>query len=92
MPIGIVWISNGFAFPQRYPDWVFLLNQIPPSSAFITGLNAVMPGEIGAPSGANGAANIDAVYATPWVGIVMLAVWLVLPLAIGYWRFTNADL
>ncbi|MFW6435530.1 MAG: ABC transporter permease subunit [Halovenus sp.] len=94
--LGIVWLSKGFTLPQtaaEYPDWMFVVNQVPPSSAFVAGLNAVIPGEVGSINeGGQQAADIDAVYATPWLGIVMLAVWLVVPLAIGYWRFSKADL
>lgn len=96
LSLGIVWISNGFALPEStaaYPDWMFVVNQIPPSSAFVTGLNAVIPGEVGAVAEAGqSATTIDAFYATPWVGIAMLAVWLVVPLAVGFWRFQQADL
>lgn len=91
--VGLVWLTNGFAFPQEYPDWVFVVNQVPPSSAFVTGLNAVMPGELAAvANGGQNAANIDAVWGTTWVGIVMLLFWLVVPAVIGYWRFSKADL
>lgn len=94
--LGIVWVLRGFSIPQtagEYPDWAFIVNQVPPSNAFVAGLNAVIPGEIGSISeGGQQAADIDAIYATPWLGLVVLAVWLVVPLAIGYWRFSKADL
>ena len=85
---GIVWITNGFAFPSEFPNWIFIVNQVPPSAAFTTGLTALMPGDIAGVSGP----EFEAFYATPWIGLVMLAFWLVVPLVIGYWRFSNADL
>ncbi|QGN07317.1 hypothetical protein Hrd1104_08370 [Halorhabdus sp. CBA1104] len=87
---GVVWLTNGFALPplSEFPNWVFLVNQVPPSAAFTTGLTAFIPGDISGVAGP----DFEAFYATPWVGIVMLVFWLVVPLAIGYWRFSNADL
>ncbi|QCC50304.1 ABC transporter permease subunit [Halapricum salinum] len=87
--IGIVWASNGFSLPQStaaYPDWIFVVNQVPPSGAYTTFLYALVPGASG------NAADIDAFYATPWLGAVVLLFWLVVPAALGYWRFSKADL
>lgn len=87
--IGIVWIANGFDLPQdaaAFPDWLYVVNQIPPSGAYTTLLNALVPGRTGS------AAEIDAFYGTPWIGAVVLLLWLVVPAAIGYWRFSKADL
>lgn len=86
--IGIVWLTNGLSLPTEFPNWVYLVNQVPPSAAFTTGLTALMPGDIAGVA----SPEFEAFYATPWVGIVMLAFWLVVPLAIGYWRFSKADL
>lgn len=85
---GIVWITNGFSLPSEFPNWVYLVNQVPPSAAYTTGLTAVIPGDIGTIE----QTNADAFYQTPWVGIVMMGIWLVVPLAIGYWKFSEADL
>ncbi|CCQ34486.1 Nitrite-nitrate reduction protein [Halorhabdus tiamatea SARL4B] len=86
--IGIVWLTNGLSLPTEFPNWVYLVNQVPPSAAFTTGLTALMPGDIAGV----GTPDFEAFYATPWVGVAMLAFWLVVPLAIGYWRFSTADL
>jgi len=87
---GLVWLTNGFTLPplSEFPNWVFLVNQAPPSAAFTTGLTALVPGGIPGVSGP----DFEAFYATPWVGFVVLAFWLVVPLAIGYWQFSKADL
>jgi len=45
-----------------------------------------VPGQTG------NAADIDAFYGTPWLGAVVLLFWLAVPAAIGYWRFSKADL
>jgi|AntRauTorcE11898_2_1112593.scaffolds.fasta_scaffold04862_5 ABC-2 type transport system permease protein len=87
--IGIVFVSNGFNLPQEaaaYPDWIFVVNQVPPSGAYTTFLYALVPSRTGS------AAEIDAFYGTPWIGAVVLLFWLVVPAVIGYWRFSKADL
>jgi ABC-2 type transport system permease protein len=87
--IGLVFVTNGFSLPQNaaaYPDWIFVVNQVPPSGAYTTLLNALVPGRSGS------AAGIDAFYGTPWIGAVVLLFWLIVPAAIGYWRFSKADL
>ncbi|MFT4889657.1 MAG: ABC-2 type transport system permease protein [Halobacteriales archaeon] len=86
--IGVVYVANGFAMPATFPDWLFVVNQIPPSSAYSTALFAVIPDAMGR----GGAGEIDAFYGTPWLGVVMLAFWIVVPLAIGHQRFNSTDL
>jgi len=86
--IGISWISRELPFLSNDPAWIDILAQIPPSAAYTTGLTALIPGDIGLAD----ETTADAFYQTPWVGIVMLVLWLVVPLAIGYWRFSKADL
>lgn len=91
-------VTNGFEMPTGdLPAWYFLVNQIPPSSAFVTSLEAVIPGAgaqamqgTGGPAASAG--QFDAFFATPWIGLVILALWAVVPLVVGYRRFTRADL
>jgi ABC-2 type transport system permease protein len=35
---------------------------------------------------------MDALFARPEIGFAVFAFWLVVPLAIGYYRFENADI
>lgn len=67
------------------PDWVFLVSQLPPTSAYFSTLVAVLPESASAAGANTGAEGSDAVYATPEIGLVV-------PLAIGYYRFTTADI
>lgn len=89
----LVFVGNGFVLPNpaNFPAWVYPLNQIPPTSAFLTTLTAVTPGA-GSGLGGQAGTSVDAFYTSPWIAVVALAVWLIVPLAIGYWRFENADL
>ncbi|MHB9287745.1 ABC transporter permease [Halobacteriales archaeon Cl-PHB] len=96
--LSLAFVANGFVFPQTaadYPSWLFLVNQVPPSSSFVTSLSALLPDVASAAGGGGtgpGAGQIDAVFATPWVGVVALVFWTVVPIAIGYRRFAAADL
>ncbi|MFT4931124.1 MAG: ABC-2 type transport system permease protein [Natronomonas sp.] len=87
---GLVYLVNGFALPETMPNWLYIVNQIPPSSAYTTSMMALIPDAT--VMGDSAASEIDAFYATEWLGVVMLVFWIVVPLAIGYWRFSRADL
>jgi ABC-2 type transport system permease protein len=94
--LALVYVANGFAFPavtSDFPAWIYPVSQIPPSSAFVTSLTAVIPD---APAQAAGnvptADAFGAFFATPWVGVVSLLLWAVVPVVLGYWRFEAADL
>jgi ABC-2 type transport system permease protein len=94
--LGLVFVTNGFALPgggADLPAWIYPVSQVPPSSAFVTSLTAVIPD---APLQAGGVAPtadaFEAIFATPWLGIVALLLWTVVPIALGYWRFRAADL
>lgn len=87
---GIVYVVNGFALPETMPNWLYIVNQIPPSSAYTTSMMALIPDAV--VMGDSAAREIDAFYATEWLGVVMLVFWIVVPLAIGYRRFSRADL
>jgi ABC-2 type transport system permease protein len=87
---GIVYAANGFSMPATAPDWLFVLNTIPPSAAFDAAIMALVPSA--APASGTGAQAIDAFYATEWLGVVVLLAWIVVPLTLGYWRFRGVDL
>ncbi len=99
--LALLFVANGFSIPSGdIPAWYFVVNQIPPSSAFVTSLEAVIPGagqaaidNAGSGGGlAASAGQFDAFFATPWLGVVVLALWAVVPIALGYRRFATADL
>lgn len=87
---GLVYLVNGFALPETMPNWLYIVNQIPPSSAYTTSMMALIPDAV--VMGDSAAREIEAFYATEWLGVVMLVFWIVVPLAIGYRRFSRADL
>lgn len=60
-----------------------------PRVAFMQGLSFLLSIGGGAPNTAGGSSKI---WLNDWWGFVVLGFWIVVPLAVGYWRFKNADL
>ena len=97
VPLGVVYVLEGFSLPAEIPDWVFLVGQLSPSTAYFTSLIALLPEtaeHLGATAGGTGVdpAAAESFYVTPETGLVVLVLWLVVPLLVGYSRFTKADL
>lgn len=101
VPMAIVFVGNGFSLPSTMPDWAFLIGQVSPSSAYLSTIVALLPGLAEAAGAATArtdvgveatAAEPDPFYLNPEVGIIVLALWLVVPFLVGYYRFHGADL
>jgi len=99
VPIAVVYVVEGFSLPAEFPDWVFLVTQLSPSTAYFTSIIALLPdtaAELGTTVGGNGVsvepAEAEPFYVTPEVGLVVLALWLAVALAVGYSRFGRSDL
>ncbi|WP_290818786.1 ABC transporter permease subunit [Halovivax sp.] len=101
--MGVLYVAGGFSLPSpaEMPDWAFTLMQLSPSSAYFSSIVALLPDladRVGAdPSQAGAgvevsAADAEPLLASPEVGIVALAAWLLVPLVVGYRRFDAADL
>ncbi|WP_137285577.1 ABC transporter permease subunit [Halorussus salinisoli] len=101
IPMAILYIVEGFRLPSTVPDWIFLLGQVSPSSAYFSTIVALLP-ELAETAGAAPAQVGVGVEVTPpepnpfylssEVGIVILGLWLIVPFLIGYYRFKTADL
>ncbi|WP_228546385.1 ABC transporter permease subunit [Halegenticoccus tardaugens] len=101
VPMAAVYVVNGFNLPSAMPEWVFLIGQVSPSSAYLSTVVALLPGfaEVAGAAPAQTGVGVevaavepDPFYLSPEVGIVVLALWLVVPFLIGYYRFNVADL
>ncbi|MBX0297556.1 ABC transporter permease subunit [Haloarcula nitratireducens] len=101
VPMAFVYVVNGFSLPSTMPEWVFLIGQVPPSSAYLSTVVALLPRIAEAAGAAPTQTDVgvevavldpDPFYLSPEVGIVVLALWLVIPFLIGYYRFNIADL
>lgn len=98
VPMGLLYVVEGFTLPSELPDWMFLATQVAPSAAYFSSIVAVLPEaaeSVGAAASTPEAAvetTQTAAYVTPEVGFVFFGLWLVVPFALGYARFNAADL
>jgi len=70
------------------PEWFNFLGLLNPSTAFMHAVRAVIP----AYEQITFYPESSAVYLQNWVGFVVLAFWGAVPLVVGYYRFTRADI
>ena len=65
---------------------------MPPTRAFTATLKAAITGSSFAPGEMSEASTFDTVFVSPWMGLVVLVLWLVVPVTIGFGVFQRADL
>jgi hypothetical protein len=73
---------------SNMPDWALLFRLFGPNEAYDRLLRAGFVVDLAARYAADGAP----VYVDWWMGIVVLVVWSVVPLVVGFRRFESADL
>lgn len=86
---GIATATVGYTLPQTGgPPWLQALFMLNPSTAFAYATRAVIPEyrEISI------LFDPTVFYLQDWVGFVVLALWITVPLALGYQRFNTDDL
>ncbi|MFC6731260.1 MULTISPECIES: ABC transporter permease subunit [unclassified Haladaptatus] len=88
IPSLLLYAIEGVFFTPNPPDWYLFIANISPSSAYSNAIGLVLPANAGIQS----AGNVPSVFMEPWFGLLVLLVWAAVPLAIGYYRFENADL
>lgn len=78
-------VINGFSMPTGAPpSWIVFLESLSPNPAYALAGHAFFPEEY--------APNHDVFYLEPWVGVVVITTWLLIPATGGYYRFRSADL
>ncbi|MFC4543146.1 ABC transporter permease [Halosolutus amylolyticus] len=101
VPMGILYVVEGFTLPASIPDWVFFVMQLSPSSAYLSSVVALLPdlADVAGAEPSGGGVGVEAgpeaaepFYASPEVGLLVLALWLVVPFVVGYSQFDAADL
>ena len=76
-------------FPNETPDWVEVVTVLNPQTGW-TQADRWLVNRVADSQEAQQTA--DAFYLEPWFGFVVLALWIVLPLVVGYLRFESSDL
>lgn len=98
VPLGILYVIEGFSVPAQLPDWFMTVMMVSPATAYFSAMDTLLPGgDTGGTDGTGVGVDVEVDYAEPLyasaeMGIVFLFFWLVVPLAIGYYRFARADL
>jgi ABC-2 type transport system permease protein len=85
VPLGAVYVVDGFRLPANpavLPDWATLLGLLSPGRAYLQATSGLTT-----ETAQSGPAVLD-----PWVSVVVLAAWVVVPVALGYLRYRRADL
>lgn len=99
---GLLWITSPGPFPSfdPVPAWYVLFTRLSPSGAFSAasstfipgGVTAAMPTGMGATGGVPFSMPSGPFFVEPWFGFLPLVAWIVVPAAVGYWRFEAADI
>ncbi|WP_114578663.1 ABC transporter permease subunit [Saliphagus sp. LR7] len=100
VPMAVLYVVEGFRLPTQMPDWVFPVMQLSPSTAYFSSVTALLPGLTDTPGNVGGTSagvevsvtDADPFYLSPEIGLIVLLVWLIIPLVVGYWRFESSDL
>jgi len=93
VPLGINYALTGEFFFEtpRGPEWAQAISLLSPKSAYNTATAGFIPGESAFRQAAGGTGDLP-IYLSEWAALVVLALWVVVPMAVGYWRFQAADL
>lgn len=88
--VALRFVAEGFelapVFTEPTPTWASFLQSLSPSSAYSTATTTLVPG-------AQEAANLgDSMFVTSWWSLLVMVLWIAIPTALGYWRFSEADL
>lgn len=89
LPGALVWLANGFSVPEQLPQWADVLAHLNPVMAFRDAARPVIQVDL-----LFGAPLPDAVpiYRTLPAAVLLLALWILVPLVLGYRRFAGTDL
>lgn len=75
----------GYLSPSRTPDWYRLVQGLSPATAYRNAVRSFLP----TGSAAQGTVPY---FLQDWFGFVVLVIWVIVPLVLGYLRFESTDL
>lgn len=91
LPVAVVYVVNGFAFPESQPAWVNWFVELNPLYAMQNLLHGLVP-RLSEMSMYGPVRTTAPAYDAAWFGLLVLAFWAVVPTLLGYWRFDRRDL
>lgn len=87
VPLVVLIVLSGLTLPEPpFPDWYHAIAGLGPGTAYGNAAGYFLPREVA------GQVETQVGGLPPWYGLVVLATWTALPIALGYWRFEGADL
>lgn len=89
--MGMLYLVEGSIVMEEYPGWFVSVLSVSPDAAYSSAIGAVY-GESEFTMATAYDVEDTPLFAVPWFGFVVLAIWALVPLAIGLWRFDRADL
>lgn len=92
VPQGLYFLLNGAPPGPSVPAWFLVLEVLSPPGAYGAIVAAVLTAGTGAPGMAARLGGSLPFYLEPWFLFVLLGLWTLVPLALGYRRFRRADL
>ena len=90
IPLGAWFVASGFQVPSGFfagnfgvrPDWVAFMFQLSPSGAYQNVIGGFL----------SGSSSSEAFFLTNWFSLIVLALWALIPLTIGYAKYRFVDL
>jgi ABC-type transport system involved in multi-copper enzyme maturation permease subunit len=93
IPDAVLYIINGFDYPDANPVWEQAFNQLSPFASVRNLADAVWPSLADTfPVAASSVPANPPVFMTPWFAAIVILVWLVGPVALGYLKLARRDL
>ena len=92
VPEAILYLIRGFDSPESLPTWAEVFAELSPFSALSNALAPVFDALADDLPLASGIPADPPLYMEPWVGAPVVFVWILLPVAVGYWQFNRTDL
>jgi ABC-type transport system involved in multi-copper enzyme maturation permease subunit len=93
IPYAVLFVTNDFSLPATEPEWVAAFGQLSPFAALRNAVEPLLPDLAGGFFLAAGSVPAEPpIYQQPAIATVAVLAWIVVPVAIGYWRFSNVDL
>lgn len=92
VPLGVYYFVEGNLPQGALPAWFYLVRVLNPNNAYSQGADLVFSGTGPVVPAQAVVGSSVPFYVQNWFGLVILALWLVVPVALGYWRFQRVDI
>lgn len=90
LPRAVLYVRHGFSLPETTPEWVDAVAALNPVAAYTHLITGPYP-ELGGGTFVRPPSD-PAVYERPAFALAVLVGWIVVSVAVGYWRFRATDL